>query len=89
MTEIERQLASALERLEKDYERRDQALQDSLLKLQRVLNARLEAQTKNLILRLDDTRKRLELMTEAYNDLLTNVDDLMSQLGELQRLFTD
>ena len=77
MTELERHLLTAFERLESDYSTRERALHSALSTSQEALNARL-----------DDTTKRLELMTTAYTGLLRHIDDLSSQLAELQRLLT-
>lgn len=73
MTEIERHLLAAFERLESDYLKRERALQEVLLTTQR---------------RLDDTTVRLDAMTSSFEALLTHLSHLSAQLNAFHELLT-
>ena len=65
MTELERHLLAAFERLESDYLKRERALQEALSNTQR---------------RLDDTSARLNAMTTSFENLMAYLSDLSAQL---------
>jgi len=88
MTELERHLLSAFDHFESDYSMRESALRNALSNMEETLNVALNELATSLSLRLNDTTKRLELMTASYSGLLRHIDDLSSQLAELQRLLT-
>lgn len=78
MTEMERHLLSAFERLEQDYSKRDSELHDALATLQRAFSASLEA-----------TMKKLEDTTRLCTDLKVYVSDLSVQLEAFQKAFIE
>lgn len=78
MTELERHLLSAFERLEQDYSKRENGLHEALATLQRDLGESLEF-----------TRTQLESTTRLCAALIGHVNDLSSQLEALQKVLAE
>ena len=78
MTELERHLLGAFERLEQDYSKRENELYEALATLQRDLSESL-----------DFTRKQLETTTRLCADLTRYVSDLSAQLEAFQQTFIE
>ena len=78
MTELERHLLSAFERLEQDYSKRENELHEALATLQRELRGSLEVATT-----------QLESTTRLCVALMGHVNDLSTQLEAFQKAFTE